>query len=79
MGSGQQSTIQSIVDVALTLTNSNIIPEWGSMEPRMWDQSIWVADMKKVKEIFNWEPRYSLKDGLIKTINWYKNSLKLDL
>jgi nucleoside-diphosphate-sugar epimerase len=79
MGSGQQSTIQSIVDVALSLTNSNIIPEWGSMEPRMWDQSIWVADMKKVKEIFNWEPRYSLKDGLIKTINWYKNSLKLDL
>ena len=45
----------------------------------MWDQSIWVADMKKVKELFNWEPRYSLKDGLIKTINWYKNSLKLDL
>lgn len=79
MGSGKQSTIKSIVDVALSLTNSNVTPKWDSMEPRMWDQNTWVADMTKVKEIFDWEPRYSLKDGLTKTINWYKNSLKLDL
>ena len=74
MGSGKQSTIKSIVDVALSLTNSNVTPKWDSMEPRMWDQNTWVADMTKVKKKFNWEPRNSLRDGLIKTINWNKTN-----
>ena len=27
------------------------------------------------KKILNWEPKVELKDGLIKTIDWFKNNL----
>ena len=27
------------------------------------------------KNILNWEPKIELKEGLLKTINWFKNNL----
>lgn len=30
-------------------------------------------DITKAKKILNWEPRINLKQGLIETINWFKN------
>ena len=29
---------------------------------------------KKVEQTFNWKPKYSINEGLKKTINWYKNN-----
>lgn len=72
MGSGSQSTIKSIVDTTISLTKATVTPKWGSMKPRIWDQNTWVADMTKVKKIFDWEPQHNLEDGLAKTINWNK-------
>lgn len=76
MGSGSQSTIRMIVDITIGLIRTTITPNWDSMESRIWDQKTWVADMTKVKGLFDWQPRYSLSEGLLKTINWYKNTLK---
>lgn len=76
MGSGSQSTIRMIVDITIGLIRATITPNWDSMESRIWDQKTWVADMTKVKGLFDWQPRYSLSEGLLKTINWYKNTLK---
>ena len=72
MGSGKQSTIRAIVETAIKLTKSSVTPKWGLMKPRIWDQNNWVADMNMVKDYFDWLPRYSLNDGLNKTINWNK-------
>ncbi|MFH0979298.1 MAG: GDP-mannose 4,6-dehydratase [Candidatus Woesearchaeota archaeon] len=35
-------------------------------------------DSNKAKRILNWAPRYSLDDGLKKTIQWYKNYFKMN-
>jgi len=32
-------------------------------------------DCSKVKNIFGWEPKYSLDEGIIETLNWYKNNI----
>ncbi len=32
-----------------------------------------VPDITKMKQVFNWEPRIKLKEGLIKTINYFKD------
>ena len=31
---------------------------------------------EKAKKLLKWQPEISLKDGLIKTIDWYKKFLK---
>ena len=31
--------------------------------------------IKLAKELLNWEPEIELKDGLLKTIDWFKNNL----
>ena len=54
------------------MLNCKIKPKWNSMKRRRWDQKIWKADMSKVKKKFNWRPKHNLKQGLTKTISWYK-------
>jgi UDP-glucose 4-epimerase len=36
-----------------------------------------LPNLQKIKSFFNYEPKVSLKEGLIKTINWQKNILNL--
>jgi nucleoside-diphosphate-sugar epimerase len=33
-------------------------------------------DCTRAKEILGWKPKYTLDEGIIKTINWYKNNIK---
>lgn len=34
-------------------------------------------DISKVKRFFNWEPRFTLKQGLKETIDWYRDNIHL--
>ena len=72
IGTGKQRTIKEIYSNLNKLINCNIKPKWNSMKRRRWDQKIWKADMSKVKKKFNWRPKHNLKQGLTKTISWYK-------
>ena len=33
-------------------------------------------DCSLVKEKLDWEPKHTLDEGIIKTLNWYKNNIK---
>ena len=35
------------------------------------------AENKRAKALLNWESKISFEDGLIKTINWFKNFIEL--
>ena len=72
IGTGKQRTIKEIYLNLNNLLNCKIKPKWNSMKRRRWDQKIWKADMSKVKKKFNWRPKHNLKQGLTKTISWYK-------
>jgi len=72
IGTGKQRTIKEIYSNLNNLLNCKIKPKWNSMKRRRWDQKTWKADMSKVKKKFNWKPKHSLKQGLIKTISWHK-------
>ena len=34
-----------------------------------------MPDIKLAKEILNWEPNISLKDGLSRTIDWFRKNI----
>jgi nucleoside-diphosphate-sugar epimerase len=72
VGSGVQHTINDIVSEVMNLTNSKAVAKWGALPVRTWDTSTWVSDIAKIGRLLDWEPKHSLRDGLLATIQWYK-------
>ena len=71
VGTGRQSTLKDIVEKAIEITGVNAVPNWGSMDQRIWDQNIWQANMKHVNNKLGWKPKFDLEEGLGRTIRWY--------
>lgn len=77
VGSGKQHSVRQMVETIIKLTGAKVIPEWGSLPDRKSDTPKWEADLTLVRQDFNWEPRFSLESGVLKTIEWYKDNLGL--
>jgi nucleoside-diphosphate-sugar epimerase len=46
--------------------------------PRDSDKlQVWRANTKKIQKILGWRPKYNLRDGLIKTIKWFRENIHL--
>lgn len=79
IGSGYEHTIHEVADMVKDLTRSKSVFEWGKVkkQARQMEPKHWVADISKAKKIFNWEPRYSLKKGLVETVAWFRKNKSL--
>ena len=46
--------------------------------PRESDKlQVWRANTEKIQKILGWRPKYNLRDGLIKTIKWFRENIHL--
>ncbi len=70
IGSGKKTTLSDIVDLTRDLFHITEKPQWGSMENRNWDRKEWFANPEKAKSVLGWHPSVSLRDGLMKTMDW---------
>lgn len=77
LGNGKQHTIKDVVDLAKSLIDSSIQPQWGSLEKKQIEPKSWVADMNKTEKTLNWKPSFDLKKGLKKDIEWFSSNLDL--
>lgn len=77
IGGGQQFTVREVVNTIVNLVGNNVEPEWGIMPNHRVEPQIWQADITKATNIFNWQPHYSLKEGLAKTIEWFRKNFAL--
>lgn len=77
LGMGRQTTIKKVVETTLDLTSSSSKISWDVFPSRDFESSIWQADLKKTEKCLNWRPEFSLKEGLKKTIDWFKKNLSL--
>jgi dolichol-phosphate mannosyltransferase len=73
VGSGIQTSLSKIVDIARQLFSIESIPEWGSMPSRDWDTTAWVANIDYIQQSLRWQPRTSLRDGLSHTASWLQS------
>lgn len=74
IGTGIQSTLLDIFKEAVELTGSLSSPIEGVYKKREFDTDTWVADTQLVQKVLKtYKPR-SLRDGLIKMIEWFKMS-----
>lgn len=76
IGGGEEITIHDVVVNIVDLLGNPIEPKFGALEHR--PNEIWrmYCDSTKARERLGWAPKHSLRDGLAKTIAWYKNELE---
>jgi len=77
IGSGKQYLIKETAEKIIQLVGNKVKVKIGAYKPRKWDTDFWVADINKAEKLLNWKPEYSLKQGLMKSIKWYRINLKL--
>jgi dTDP-glucose 4,6-dehydratase len=84
LGSNFEISIDDLANLIGNLFDKKIIinSEEKRVRPKKSEvERLW-ADITKAKKILKWEPKYEniegLKSGLLKTINWFKNSKNVD-
>ena len=73
IGNPTEFTIKELAFLIKDLVNPKlkiVYKELPKDDPKQRKPSI-----KLAKEILNWEPKIKLKDGLLKTIEWFKNNI----
>ncbi|MDQ6911164.1 MAG: GDP-mannose 4,6-dehydratase, partial [Actinomycetota bacterium] len=70
VGTGQQTSLADLVDVARQVLHIDAEPRWGSARSRPWDTTSWVADNRKIARELGWHPRVRLRDGFEQMVQW---------
>lgn len=72
IASGIQSTVRDVVNEVLELTQSRSEVRWSALAPREWDVACWVGSPARASKLLGWHARHSLRDGLRKTVEWFR-------
>ena len=71
IGTGKEISIESLVNMIVEKTNFTGKVLWDHTKPD--GQPRRCLDIQKAKDLFNFEAKTTLSEGLDKTIEWYKN------
>jgi len=74
LGSGVQSTLRDVVDLVLSVARSRSEVRWGAMPARRWDTNCWQADISKARSDLGWEPRHTLREGIVRMATWMESA-----
>lgn len=73
IGTGKSITIKQFVCLVKKLTgNTKTILNFGALPYRENEIMFSKADITSIKKDIGWEPKYSLEEGLKRTIEWFK-------
>lgn len=72
IGTGKPTTIRELADLTRELFHLQESPVWSSMPNRSWDLKNWYGNPAQAQKLIGWQPRTSLKEGLEKTLQWFK-------
>jgi len=70
VGTGRQTTIAQVVELARRVLNITAEPQWCSMGDRIWDTGTWVSDNRCIQEALGWNPGNTFEQGFVKTVRW---------
>lgn len=74
LGTGQGNSVLEIIKIVKEKTGINF-PVTMSTNRRKGEADRMIADISKAKKVLGWQPQVSLKDGLIKTLEYFKREL----
>jgi nucleoside-diphosphate-sugar epimerase len=75
IGGGEEISIRDVVVQIVGLLGNPIEPKFGALEHR--PNEIWrmYCDSTKARDRLGWAPKHSLREGLEKTVAWYRTEL----
>ena len=71
VGTGIQTTLRQVVDVARRILDIGVEPKWGSMEDRSWDTDTWVSNSRHIQKVLGWRPQYDFEAGFREMVTWF--------
>ncbi len=74
VGSGRQTAIGELVELAREQMEIAAEPRWASLPGRAWDTEVWVADVRRIEHELGWHAETDLATGLARTIDWVRAS-----
>jgi CDP-paratose 2-epimerase len=77
IGGGPKNTLSLIETLDMLKQLTGKVPSLSFMDWRPMDQKIYVSNIKKAKEILNWEPQTTPKEGIKNLVKWVKENLAL--
>ena len=77
VGTGVQTSIGQVVEIARKGLGLAVEPSWGSMPARSWDTAVWVADNRKIGQVLGWQASTSLEEGFGLTLEWFRHHRSL--
>jgi len=77
VGTGVQTTLQEVVEIARRTLDIPAAPQWGSMPDRAWDTSVWVADSRKIRHELGWRPKHTFEQGFRLTVDWLRSDAEM--
>ena len=70
VGSGVQTSLRTVADVARSYFGITGEPAWGTMEARTWDTTTWIAKTARARAELGWEATTPFEDGFARTAVW---------
>jgi len=77
IGSGRNISIEELVKIIINLMGKEIEIEIEDrrIRPEKSEVMELLADTRLAQKLLDWKPRYTLEEGLRRTIEWYRNNL----
>ncbi|HEY4487605.1 MAG TPA: NAD(P)-dependent oxidoreductase, partial [Candidatus Paceibacterota bacterium] len=69
---GTPTLVRDVVNMVNDALGNPITINFGAQPYRENDSMEFYLDIKKAKRLLEWEPRTSLKEGIAKTAQWYR-------
>ena len=74
VGTGVQTSLRDVVDVAQQVMDITVEPEWDSMPDRQWDTNVWVSDNRKIQDELGWRPRHTFEQDFRLMVHWFHDN-----
>ncbi|MDQ1373159.1 MAG: hypothetical protein QOJ09_497 [Actinomycetota bacterium] len=76
LGCGEEVSMRDLATTILDLMGDPVEPQFGALPDRPTEIWRMYCDSSKARERLGWEPQHTLRDGLQKTIDWYRLELE---
>lgn len=77
IGGGAQNTLSvlELIDHINRLQGMDLKPEFGPWRPS--DQKVFISDISKVSESLGWEPKISVREGMLELDSWVRANIEV--
>ena len=71
IGSGESTTLREFAGIVEELASRKADVNWGALPYRKNEVFDSKADIKGAEEVLGWRPQHTLREGMMRTVEWY--------